>query len=759
MSPSPPSRRRPAPAKPAPPLVRRTDRASAATAPAASPARPQRRSGCRPPPGAIATTATCVSNVIDRHSPRSRCRAERTTSSEIPLRLRADFLRHVVAVVIDIDAAEHEPVGSSKSAVCASSTSRSANSHCGSVGASPDCIGAIAESESAARSVARSTVSSYVMSPMWSSDHRRSSSSIGERSPVPPTRRPAPPRRLIEIPLRLVEAPLLEADVAEALHRTDVVAERAEHGFPFVERAHEIAPVDGNARHEIVRVDVLGMPLESAQRDLERHVELLPAGASASPSCRNTRLDGSRASSSLQRRISSAIDVSLHQTLQLRQRGESPVRAHRDAPGLPATAAETAPSSHAPTENRRVSPRRTRSRDGRAGRAARLAARAAIRRPPRRGVPRASAHAPPRAATRRRRDPLVGRPFDASNGENARRRQTVRDLRDLEFLAARARRQIARRSRTPSIIVSTCHSCGKQIEHRAAALPPPSTRDGASSGITPAFGMTSAMRDHSSMRRAPSMSSDSVDTVMRASRGKSLRARSSNEKNPSRHDISSNTTLSSWRRSWRSSSLLRDGARSRRADRRLGRESPAAFCRARALLEVGFGDATGLHSASSVGERFAADRRLRRRGRRRRRPGLHPRAFRTTRAACPSSGSDRAAERRRECRAREAVLRSPSASAPRGPRLDRMRCRSLAVRISRRARRAYSVVGPSSMTRSHRSIASRYRCCSTSIAPLVKQRADVRRIEAKHARERVHGVALCGRARAAFHPARCSASK
>jgi hypothetical protein len=52
----------------------------------------------------------------------------------------------------------------------------------------------------------------------------------------------------------------------------------------------------------------------------------------------------------------------------------------------------------------------------------------------------------------------------------------------------------------------------------------------------------SAMRDHSSMRRAPSMSSDSVDTATRASTGISPRGRSSNEKKPSLHDISSKTT-------------------------------------------------------------------------------------------------------------------------------------------------------------------------------------------------------------------------
>ena len=52
----------------------------------------------------------------------------------------------------------------------------------------------------------------------------------------------------------------------------------AQHGFPSVERAREIAAVDCNARDEIVRFDVLRMPLESSQRDLERHVELvLPA--------------------------------------------------------------------------------------------------------------------------------------------------------------------------------------------------------------------------------------------------------------------------------------------------------------------------------------------------------------------------------------------------------------------------------------------------------------------------------------------------
>jgi hypothetical protein len=64
-----------------------------------------------------------------------------------------------------------------------------------------------------------------------------------------------------------------------------------------------------------------------------------------------------------------------------------------------------------------------------------------------------------------------------------------------------------------------------------------------------------AMRDQSSIRRAPSMSNDSVDTAIRVSCGISARERSSNEKKPSRHDMSSNTTLSMWSRSCRSSSF------------------------------------------------------------------------------------------------------------------------------------------------------------------------------------------------------------
>ncbi len=64
-----------------------------------------------------------------------------------------------------------------------------------------------------------------------------------------------------------------------------------------------------------------------------------------------------------------------------------------------------------------------------------------------------------------------------------------------------------------------------------------------------------------------------------------------------------------------------------------------------------------------------------------------------------SSGSGRAAGRRRGCRVRGAVLRSPSALPP--SRLPKTVSRSSAVRISRRARRAYSPAGSSSMTRSH----------------------------------------------------------
>src|SRR2546422_690813 len=66
--------------------------------------------------------------------------------------------------------------------------------------------------------------------------------------------------------------------------------------------------------------------------------------------------------------------------------------------------------------------------------------------------------------------------------------------------------------------------------------------------------MRPSMRDHSSMRRAPSISSASVGMRTTASVGSSVGVPSLKEKYPSRQLMTSNTTSSIWKRSWRSSS-------------------------------------------------------------------------------------------------------------------------------------------------------------------------------------------------------------
>ena len=71
------------------------------------------------------------------------------------------------------------------------------------------------------------------------------------------TSRAAPARRgLPEISFRVGEPPVLEAHVPQPLHRAEMIRVEPKHRFPPVERAGEIAAVDGDPRHQIVRFDV-----------------------------------------------------------------------------------------------------------------------------------------------------------------------------------------------------------------------------------------------------------------------------------------------------------------------------------------------------------------------------------------------------------------------------------------------------------------------------------------------------------------------
>ena len=108
---------------------------------------------------------------------------------------------------------------------------------------------------------------------------------------------------------------------------------------------------------------------------------------------------------------------------------------------------------------------------------------------------------------------------------------------------------MVRRSRWPSTMANISHSGGSK------SSPPWSPSAGAASaGTTPKCGMRPSIRDHSSMRRAPSMSSASVGMRTVASFVTSVSWPSVNEKYPSRQLISSNTTSSTWKRICRSSS-------------------------------------------------------------------------------------------------------------------------------------------------------------------------------------------------------------
>ena len=291
--------------------------------------------------------------------------------------------------------------------------------------------------------------------------------------------------------------------------------------------------------------------------------------------------------------------------------------------------------------------------------------------------------------------------------DDAGRREAVRDLRDLEFVAAAARRRCRAGRAAPSIIVSTSHSCGSRSSTRRRDRPPPARARRRRSR----FGTLSAMRDHSSMRRAPSMSSDSVETGCARRAASSARGRSSNEKKPSlpRHQLEHDAL--DRERSCRSSSrcvITPPRREARRAPPRHRRERAATARSASVIFPPGAGSA---RSTSDGCERWRGSR-----VRRRRAPRLRRRAARTSRAARPSSGSGRAAGRRRGCRAREAVPRSPWVSAlARAAKIALQiggRARSRGARDARIRSRARA-----SMTRRHRSIASRYRCCSARATP------------------------------------------
>ncbi len=119
--------------------------------------------------------------------------------------------------------------------------------------------------------------------------------------------------------------------------------------------------------------------------------------------------------------------------------------------------------------------------------------------------------------------------------------------------------------------------------------------------------MRSAIRDHSSMRRAPSISNDSVETWTEASTTASLTSRSSKEKNPSRHDMSSKTTVSIWSRTWRSSSRAPIAPIASRISPSR-RVSPAACSRVR-VSQIRFADPAGADQHGAERVRAAAHAR------------------------------------------------------------------------------------------------------------------------------------------------------
>ena len=103
------------------------------------------------------------------------------------------------------------------------------------------------------------------------------------------------------------------------------------------------------------------------------------------------------------------------------------------------------------------------------------------------------------------------------------------------------------------------------------------------------------------------MSNDSVEMRMFASAGASLTSCSSKEKKPSRHDISSNTTSSTWKRTCRSSSLCVSAPLSTSSSPSLRRACGGALRVARAR-EVGLGDLAAAQQQLAQRMRIAADR-------------------------------------------------------------------------------------------------------------------------------------------------------
>ena len=190
---------------------------------------------------------------------------------------------------------------SRSNAVCPSSTSRSANSRCGS-----RAVGA------------RSSGACGVYKRRGDPPDVRRTVSSADVTSVPAPRRTA----CVQIPLGVVEPAVLKAHEAQALHGADVVGLETQHGLPLVEGA-------GRSRADrwrCVRRDRAPRSFRGCRSRPRSAIfsatSIWPWRRSASPSCRNTRLDGSRASSSLQRRISSAMRVLLEDVLECLEREE-----------------------------------------------------------------------------------------------------------------------------------------------------------------------------------------------------------------------------------------------------------------------------------------------------------------------------------------------------------------------------------------------------------------------------------------------------
>ena len=89
-----------------------------------------------------------------------------------------------------------------------------------------------------------------------------------------PVSRWRPPPRPNQIPFRLGESRAMEADEAHSLQRAEMARREPQHHVPFVECALHLAAVHADARQQVVCIGEMRMPLEPAQRHLERDVEL-----------------------------------------------------------------------------------------------------------------------------------------------------------------------------------------------------------------------------------------------------------------------------------------------------------------------------------------------------------------------------------------------------------------------------------------------------------------------------------------------------